>query len=251
MSSLDNMLKILDLFGEQRHQASTDEIVNYLGVSKATAYRYIKSLANTGLVATDGGMVSLGPRIIELDRLVRLTDPLTTAARPVMEEVADRLGLNIMLCRYYGDKVMCADQIWPDDSIRSSYQRGRPMPLFSGATAKTILAHLSTYQLNNIMLQHADEIAVAGLGRNWAEFSANIRALRRERILISHGEVDPGLVGIGAPLFDSGSRIVGSLIFIVDEARLSALGTDWLKQQIGQAADRINNCMRLSADPAP
>ncbi|MEZ5593435.1 MAG: hypothetical protein R3F53_23095 [Gammaproteobacteria bacterium] len=96
------------------------------------------------------------------------------------------------------------------------------------------------------MLQHADEIAAAGLGRNcWAEFSANIRALRRERILISHGEVDPGLVGIGAPLFDSGNRIVGSLIFIVDEARLSALGADWLKQQIGQAADRINDCMHV------
>ncbi len=248
MSSLDKMLGILDLFGEERHQITADEVATLLSVSQATAYRYLKSLATAGLVAADAGVFFLGPRVIELDRLVRLADPLVMASRPVMESIAERLAVNTMLCRYYGDKVMCADQIWPDASIRSSYQRGRPMPMFRGATAKSILAHLSPYQLRNIMLHHAAEIAEAGLGRDWSEFNGNIRALRRQKVLVSHGEIDPGLVGIGAPLFDSEDRIVGSLIFIVSEPRMNEMGEERLKQEIAAAADAVNGAMRQKAE---
>ena len=40
-----------------------------------------------------------------------------------------------LMCSYYGDKVMCVDRYWTDDSIESSYARGRPFPMFRGATA--------------------------------------------------------------------------------------------------------------------
>src|SRR5690606_7938119 len=111
--------------------------------------------------------------------LIRLKDPLLAAARPIMRRVSGRLNANVMICSYYGDKVMCVDRAWPDDSVESSYERGRPMPMFIGATAKSILANLSPYQLRNLMLRHAPEIREAGLGDDWDQFRQAMRALKK------------------------------------------------------------------------
>ena len=139
------------------------------------------------------------------------------AARDVMRAAGDELHANLMLCSYYGDKVMCVDRYWTDDSIESSYARGRPFPMFRGATAKPILANLPPYQLRNLMLWHAAEIREAGLGEDWDEFRANLKQLRAG-VCVSHGEVDRGLMGIGAAIFSPDQKVVGSLVFIASQA---------------------------------
>ena len=144
------------------------------------------------------------------------------AARDVMRAAGDELHANLMLCSYYGDKVMCVDRYWTDDSIESSYARGRPFPMFRGATAKPILANLPPYQLRNLMLWHAAEIREAGLGEDWDEFRANLKQLRAAGVCVSHGEVDRGLMGIGAAIFSPDQKVVGSLVFIASQARHGA-----------------------------
>jgi DNA-binding IclR family transcriptional regulator len=240
--SLDKMLSILNLFTEANSFVTQDDITRSLGCSRATAYRYLKSLSSAGLIGpVNGGAYVVGSRIIELDRLLRLRDPILLAARSVMEELARKHNANVMLCCYYGDKVMCADTEWPDTSYQSSYERGRPMPMFLGATAKAILAHLTPYQQRNLMLWHPAEIAAAGLGQNWDEFRANMRRLRRDKVVVSHGEIDPGLVGIGAPIFSAEGKVLGSLVVIVP-TDLSSKGQariDKLRQAALDAAECI------------
>ena len=145
-----------------------------------------------------------------------------------------------MLCSYYGDKVMCVDRYWTDDSIESSYARGRPFPMFRGATAKPILANLPPYQLRNLMLWHAAEIREAGLGEDWDEFRANLKQLRAAGVCVSHGEVDRGLMGIGAAIFSPDQKVVGSLVFIASQARTTAQRLEALKTRIQAAAAQVS-----------
>jgi DNA-binding IclR family transcriptional regulator len=95
MSSLDRMLTILDLFDENLMSIQLDHAVQATGASKATAYRYIQSLCHRGLLApAAGGSYVLGPRIIELDRLVRKMDPLLSSASPLIRAASVRLNIN-------------------------------------------------------------------------------------------------------------------------------------------------------------
>ncbi|RYX93518.1 MAG: HTH domain-containing protein [Comamonadaceae bacterium] len=214
--SLDKMLSILNLFTEANSSITQEDIVASIGCSRATAYRYLKSLSTAGLIGpVHGGAYVVGSRVIELDRLLRLRDPILLAARGVMVDLAREHKVNVMLCCYYGDKVMCADTEWPDTSYKSSYERGKPMPMFLGATAKSILAHLTPYQQRNLMLWHPAEIREAKLGNDWNEFRANMRRIRKERVVVSHGEIDNGLIGIGAPIFSVEEKVLGSLVAIV------------------------------------
>jgi DNA-binding IclR family transcriptional regulator len=240
MTSLAKMLRILELFEDDRSSFQIEEAVAATGGSRATVYRYLQALSASGLIApATGGSYVLGSKIVELDRLVRRTDPLATSARPVMEAVSAKRGLNMLLCSYYGDKVMCTEIVWPDTSVRQAYERGRKMPMFHGAMAKLILAHLSPYQLRNMMLWHADEIRAAGLGANWEEFRQAMARIRREGTCVTRGEVVPGLVGIGAPVFDADRRILGSIVFAVPEARVAELGEDRLRNDISDIAAEI------------
>lgn len=253
--SLDKMLSILNLFTEDNSAITQEDIVARIGCSRATAYRYLKSLSSAGLVSpVHGGAYVVGSRVIELDRLVRLRDPILLAARDVMSAMAREQKVNMMLCAYYGDKVMCVDTEWPDTSYTSSYERGKPMPMFLGATAKAILAHLTPYQQRNLMLWHPEEIRAAGLGDNWDEFRANMRRVRKEGVVVSHGEIDKGLIGVGAPIFSAEDKVLGSLVAIVPAGSRAAspLALGRLRGAVLKSAQVLTQKLRAGQrDAAP
>ncbi len=240
-SSFAKGLSILDYFREGRISAHLDDIEKALGTSRATTYRYLGTLCDAGLLApTAAGVYVLGPRIIELDRLMRISDPLLTAGSKVMHEVSARRKINMMLASFYRDSIMCVDIAWPDASIPANFERGRPMSLFRGAMAKIILAHLSPYQLRNMALNHADEIRAAGLGNNWAEFRTHMAELARQGYAITRAEMVAGTGGISAPIFDGERKVLGSITFVLSESRWDEVDFDRLRRAIVDVAARIS-----------
>lgn len=251
MSSLDKMLGILGLFREDRTRIRIEDVIDLTEASRATAYRYLQSLTDAGLLApATGGTHALGPRIIELDRLMRMTDPLLTQAAGPLRELSAALCANVMLCSYYGDKVMCVDLVWPDSTVPQAYERGRPMPMFRGAMAKTILAHLPPYHLRNMMAWHAAEIRAAGLGESWDEFRSQMARLRRAGIVVTRAEVVPELIGLGAPLFDREQRVLGSLVLAIPESRFDTEGMEIFSGRLTNTAEQISAAISRSAEDA-
>src|SRR5258708_640008 len=155
-----------------------------------------------------------GAAIIEMDRLIQSSDPMLNGARGVMIELAGHAaeGSTVLLCRLFHDRVMCVHQIMgrgPQQPV--SYERGRLMPLYRGATSKIILAHLPGRTLKALLAHDAAEIAHAGLGTGWEEFRRGLAAIRRAGVNVSRGEIDPGRVGLAAPIFDKDRAVLGSL----------------------------------------
>lgn len=55
MSTPDRMLSILDLFRDDTTAAFQEDVMAHLECSRATAYRYLKSLTESGLLAPTAG----------------------------------------------------------------------------------------------------------------------------------------------------------------------------------------------------
>ena len=51
------------------------------------------------------------------------------------------------------------------------------------------------------------------------EFRSSLTAIRRAGVVVTRGEIDPGRVGVGAPLFDRDRNILGSLSFALRAGR--------------------------------
>lgn len=211
-SSLTKMLSILDLFTEDSPIWSTTDLIEALGASRSTGYRYVKALNNAGLLSAVGnGYYMLGSRIIELDLLIRRTDPLLQAAKGVLDELVDATGHTALLCMLFQNSVLCIDERLAPLSPKMLFSRGQRRPMFKGAVSKVILAHLPNHRLRSIFARREEMIREAGLGDTWDEFREGLSRIRANGYVKSVGEFIPGNVGIAAPIFNVDGNIIGSI----------------------------------------
>src|SRR6516164_11148811 len=138
-SSFERMLGLLDLFTPSASVRPVTDLVNYLGTSRSTSYRYIKALNEAGLIeAVANGRYVLGPRIVEFDRQIRTTDPLYKAGGPILRSLINETEYSALLCALYKDSVMCIREDLTDGSPPNLFSRGQRRPLFSGAASRVI-----------------------------------------------------------------------------------------------------------------
>jgi len=223
-----------------------------LHVSPSSAYRRFAVLMEAGLLTTvASGHYVLGPAIIQFDRQIQLTDPLLRSAKPVMTEIARFAppGSTVLLCRLFHDTVLCIHQV-ADPAIRNSvsYERGRPMPLFRGATSKIMLAHLSWRELRRLHDGHGSEIGAAGLGETWEAFRSGMARMRRSGHVVAHAEVDPDCIGLAVPILQATRRMVGSLSYVIPAA--DAVLVDRLTAALSAGARDIEVGLSVSGTAA-
>ena len=248
----DRSLSVLKLFTLDRPAWTVEAISKALEVSISTAYRYILALEDVGLVTTaSAGLYILGPAIIQLDRQLQLTDPLLQSARDVMERIATfgPDGSVVLLCRAFGDTVLCMHQVHargPHQVI--SYQRGKPMPMFRGATSRIILANQPSRRLRKFYDEHAQALHDSGDGDDWQAFRTNMSKLRKAGHAISFGEVDPGRIGIATALLDESRAPIGSLSYVISASTDHSM-VPMLASVLSAAAREVENKLRSSAPP--
>ena len=248
----ERTLQVLGLFTLDKPVWNAEEIAAAIGVATSSAYRLLGELTAAGLVEAEAtGRFVLGSAIVQLDRQIRLTDPLLQAARPIMSELAGfaPVGSTILLCRAFRDSVLCVHQVTSGDPSPVSYERGRPRPLFYGATSKVILAHTAPRILRRLYASHADAIASAGLGKDWTSFLGNLKAIRKSGAIVTHGEVDPGRCGIAAAVLSRDRKALGSISYVLIENDAKPRLVSRLSTLIVAAAREIEAAMDV-ADPA-
>lgn len=210
-STTDRVLGIIDLFTEQAPLWTAEAIGQRLGATRSTVYRYLKALVDSGFVVQAGGGYALGPRIIELDRQIRVADPLLRVAPPIMAAQRDQVAGSQLLCRYYGVRVLSIYEDRTDLRIETSFDRGRPFSLFRGSAARAIVAWLPQAQLQRLFLHHADAIAAAGFGQTWPTFRNTLKAIRKQGYAVL-SDVDPDVIGVSAPIFAAPNVVTAALV---------------------------------------
>lgn len=248
MSSLSRMLAILDLFGEGTSALSAEDIVERLGYSRPTGYRYVRELVSAGLLVRASGTYSLGPRIIELDWHIRQSDPVLAASRDVVRDLAARSGCSVTQMGIYGDRIVTVHHEPGAEPLTISYDRGCPMPLFRGAPSRAILAFLPKARLERLFERHAAELPSAMRRRGFAALQEDMQAVRRAGHALSAGELDPDRVGIAAPVFRGDRVVSGSLCLVLSAVRYETANRGLLLEMLADGAARISRT--LAVEPA-
>ena len=244
-TSPEKMMEILDLFDEQHLSWMPEQMMERLQCPRSTLYRYLRVLTGAGLVTSlpDTGY-TLGPRIVELDYMMRSGDPMVSNGRPLLQEVVKEIPGIGLLCRYFKDRVLCVHQETSASEIHSSYERGRAMPIAYGATSRIILAHLRLPQLRQLYALQPREFSRTGSEKGFEQLQEDLRAIRKQGYCQSQGEVTPGVVGVAAPVFDSEGTIIGSLSMVVPETGFNERRRRLITDRIVFSARVLTNSMR-------
>ena len=257
-NSLERMLGILAAFDEAHLERTPEELMRRLGYSRPTLYRYLKTLKEAGLIVGVGqAAYTLGPKIVEMDFLLRRADPLVLEGQALLEELAGRHPGTAFLSRWYRDRVLCVTSVSSSDEAVSSYPRGRPMPVGRGSTSHAILAFLPRRQAIALIDSRLDVYREIGFGADRDAVLARFRAIRRDGYATARGEVTPGVVGTAAPVFDGGKAPIASLCLTMAEGHADAFGAEGLGREVAATADRLSErlsahrILRAAEQPAP
>lgn len=250
-SSTERILGLLDLFTTDTPVWTVDALVEKENLARATMYRYVKALADTGfLVPVGGGGYSLGPRFIEIDRQIRRADPLLQVAPPIMRAQQEQVGGGQLLCRYYGERVLSIHREYTDERLPAmmSMERGRPFSLFLGAPSRIILANLPTHQLQRLFLYHADSIGAAGLGDSWIAFRDKMKSIRKAGYAVA-SDIDKSLIGVSAPIFAAPDVVTASLCMVRIRAEVDAAALQHLTDLAIASAAEISRQLQALYPP--
>lgn len=242
MTSSDRLLNLLQLFSTDRTRWSVEEAAAELQLSVSNTYRYFRSLVAAGfIVPVTSGRYVLGPAIIQLDRQMRLRDPLITAASPLMRAmVAGAPEQSVaILCRYFSGQTICVhEELVRRPVLALSYERGLPMPIWRGAASKALLAHLPLRLVKTLRDKHELDFAQYGLGEDWPRVKAKLRELRALPAIYTERELGTPTAGFAAPVFAEG-ELVGSLGLVCLLDRLGPRDMARLLQTVKHVAGEI------------
>lgn len=234
------MLGILDLFTEETPAWTADMLIEELGLTRATTYRYIRSLNTAGLIAPGAASTYvLGPRFIQIDRQIQRSDPLLRIAAPLLKEDSDPVLGAKFLCGFYGDQVLSVYVEKTDPDISLTMERGRTFPLLYGAPSKIILSYLPSYQLKNVYLYNEKEIREANLGNSWFEFRATLKEIRKAGYCIG-SQLDASVVGVAAPIFHAPNAVSASLCYVRQRAISTPEDLEIIKAMVISTAAKIS-----------
>ncbi|MCV4283344.1 IclR family transcriptional regulator [Pseudomonas capsici] len=244
MSSLSKMLSVLDLFGPQTLKIDPETIAERMGLSRATVYRYVKDLCDAGLLTrVDAGSYGLGPRIIELDWMMRQYDPILVAGRDLMHELSEATGLAVFASVFYDGHIINTYIAEPSDTYRFSFGRGQPLPFFRGAQSKVLIAFQKGRRLQRLFEEHmANEPAAP---YDWAGFSKAAKKIRKDGYCLTHDELNLGLTGIAAPIISRDlDEVVGSLSAVGSTGSFKLLRQETVIEMVMETTRRIADNMQ-------
>ena len=240
VSSLSRLLRVLDLFTEDQLTWTTEAIADALDVSVPTSYRYVKVLLDAGLLQrAANAQVTLGVRIMALDHIIRMADPVLNVGKPFMQELTEQTGFDCVMSGLYGEQMIDTHREYGKVPLSLSYGRGRLRPLYLGGAPKVILSCYSSAQLRKLFDAHLSQIAEAKLPTDWAAHRQYFRAIRRAGYYFSNGELEPELAALAAPLQRCDGTIWGAVSVVTSVQRMAVVDVKKLAHLVIRTAQDI------------
>ena len=222
------------------------ELSDHLDMSKSTAFRYLKTLAELDFATETDGVYRLSYRFLLLGEYARNNSQLYRVGKSEVDELAEDLG-------YYAHLVTEADgsgvslyQAKGDDVVDHDYQATKLQqrdPLHVTASGKAILAHLPRERIATILDEQDLERRTSKTITDREELLATLKSIRERGFAYNDGEEVEGFRAVGAPVIDRNDRVLGSVSV---SASTSSLVDSAFRDEIPRAVTRAANLIEVA-----
>lgn len=151
ISSVDNALRLLLMFGRQRLVRVTDA-ANALDVGRSTAHRLLSTLQHRGFVEQDADTRAYraGPALAQLGSAIVREDGLGPHLRPHLERLRDELNETIQLVVLQGAQGLFIETVESHRPLRTASRVGITVPAHCLSGGKALLAQLPRERLHTL-----------------------------------------------------------------------------------------------------
>jgi DNA-binding IclR family transcriptional regulator len=252
LDSLSSVEKAVDVLFHL-HSASAplgvSAIGQALGMPKSSTHRLLSALSRRGLVEREGrGLYRPGMGLVALGIGVLDRDPVVTAARPILESFAERIGETFFLVGARAGQLVVLDKSEGSGFLRAAPRVGSFVPDHSTAVGK--LYHAFAPELLRAepeagraradagVAPRRDSSAARGGDQPSAAFTSEVEGARDRGWASNRDQWIAGMSVLAAPV-RTGGRLAGAVALAAASPRLEELGGDALASEVISAAERI------------
>jgi IclR family pca regulon transcriptional regulator len=221
MATLAKGLAVLGCFGRQRPAMTLSEAALAANVSRATARRILRTLAELGYVEQRGRQFSLSPNIMQLGFAYLSTQSWIERAVPLMKELSERLRESCSAAILQGNEVVYVARVPTRRIMSVAIAVGSRLPAFHTAVGRVQLGFLDPSEIwRRLKSLRIEPLTPSTITDPQALFD-RVRDDHAQGFSIVDEELERGLRAIAVPVVDRHGDVVAGLNLSTHSTRVT------------------------------
>ena len=221
--TLEKGLRILDLYNGEVQGFTISEIARRLGVNKTSVYRFVNTYVKLGYLRRDEQtrLYKLGVRTMALAYSFLQRAELVELVKPLVDEVHKEHDLHVDVGIVHGDAIYLIYRRESKDTLAFRHFTAGS-GLYYLATGKAAMAFFEPDDLKALVDRLVLEPKTAKTITDKKLLLKDLADIRKKGYSVNREEFVPGLIAMGAPLFNlRSSAVVGGVSFDASTTRYS------------------------------
>ncbi|AIY15707.1 helix-turn-helix domain-containing protein [Pimelobacter simplex] len=205
-------------------QVTVAEVADELGLATSTAYRYVRSLRDYGLIEESQGVYVPGWRLMEISGEHLTHTRLAEISGEYLRTLTYQTGETAVLAVRAGSHAICLRQSVSSAPDHYAFRINELLPLYAGAGQRLLLAY-APRPIVEVAL--ANLVAYSSATVRAADLPAVLAQVRRDQFAVSRGEFKEGAIAVAVPVFSNG-EVTASLTIAGPSDRCD--NPDWVRR---------------------
>src|SRR6476661_8550287 len=210
VQSLARGLAVIRAFDTEHPKMTLTEVAARTELTRATARRFLHTLAELGYVRTDGKIFALTAKVLQLGYAYLSGLSLPQLAQPHLEELSLKLGESTSAAVLDGTDIAYVARVTTRRIMTIGITVGTRFPAYATSMGRVLLAGLPPEQLKEYLAAAEIKPLTPRAISTREDLAAELDTVRAQGWCLLDQELELGLMSIAAPVHD-GPKVVAAI----------------------------------------
>lgn len=243
-SSLENALRLLDLYSLENSEFKVNEIAEYLNIANSTAHRLLRTLEGEGFIVKD--MITnhyrLGISILSLGSVITSSHNVIKKSTDILKSLSDKYNETAQLGILQNNYVFYVNRIDYEHPILGlqMYYADRKAPLHCTSSGKILLAQEDKSTITNYMKNNLQQFTRSTI-INPSKLTRELNDIFERDYAICVDEYLMGVCSLAVPVKNPQGKIIASLELIRSSEGLRTMEMGDIISVLHNKSEKLTN----------
>lgn len=211
VQSLARGLEVIRSFDAEHPSMTLTDVAKRTGLSRATARRFLLTLAELGYVRFDGKYFELTSRVLQLGYSYLSSHTLPQIVEPALEQLSGALNESCSASVLDEDDIVYIARVHTRRIMRIGISVGTRLPAYATSMGRVLLAYLPADQraaaLKNVSFDALTPTTITTV----QDLNVELDHVREQGYCLVNQELELGLQSVAVPVFGADGDVVCAL----------------------------------------
>lgn len=204
-------LEVITAFNNETQHMTASELAERVGLSRSAARRYLLTLAQIGMAATDGRSFWLTPKVLNVGRSYLDSARLPRAVVPFLQRLTQQLQESTNFSVLDGPEIVYVSRVNNPRLLTTGFEPGTRLPAYTSTAGRVLLATLPDEELR-AYLAATELVAYTHLTvTDKDQLYQELLTIRGQGWGVTENQYEVGLRGISVPIKSRSGAVLGAI----------------------------------------